>query len=72
MELYFIFFFDILIEAYTEINTINTVSKSMTRAVTIKKGEAPSDYRPLTLINIDYKILTKYFPRLLTKIFSRI
>ena len=56
---------DILIEVYTEINTDNTIPKSMTRAVTVvlpKKAnsETPSDYRPITLLNTDYKILTKY------------
>ena len=63
------FFFDdiqdILVEVYTEINTKITVPKSMTKAVTTvipKKSncETPADYRPITLLNIDYKILTKY------------
>ena len=67
-EFYKTFFgdlYDILTEVYVEIHTHNTVPKSMTKAVTVllpKKpnSETPSDYRPITLLNIDYKILTKY------------
>lgn len=48
---------DIFIEVYTEMNTENTVPKSMTRALTtvIPKTascKTPSDYSPITLLNI--------------------
>ena len=60
---------------YVEIHTHNAVPMSMTKAVTVllprkPYSETPSDYRPLTLLNIDYNILTNhitkvYFPEFL-------
>ena len=54
---------DILLELYEEVSE-GIIPRSMTEAVTVlipKEGDAhsPSNYRPITLLNVDYKLMTK-------------
>ena len=67
-EFYKVFFpdlDDILIDVFNEVMATNVKPLSMQCAVTVllPKGgdpQQPSNYRPITLLNTDYKILTKY------------
>ena len=54
---------DILLELYEEVSE-GIIPRSMTEAVTVlipKEGDvhSPSNYRPITLLNVDYKLMTK-------------
>ena len=54
---------DILVEVYEEVSK-GIIPRSMTEAVTVlipKEGDPtlPSNYRPITLLNVDYKLMTK-------------
>lgn len=67
-EFYKTFFpevYDILIDVFNDILLNNNIPLSMQCAVTVllpKGGDRkqPSNYRPITLLNTDYKIMTKY------------
>lgn len=80
MEFYVTFFDDLsvhLVELFSFMATENVVPTSMNQAVTVllqKDGDKadPKNQRPISLLNVDYKIVTKYineifFPSVLDK-----
>ena len=73
---------DIMVDIFTEIFQHGVLPPSMSKAVTVlipKEGDNnnPSNYRPITLLNTDYKLLTKhinmnYFKNVMPAIISNV